>query len=167
MAGNATPSVKPIRAEINETCQKVHYVGRFANLKKVLSKPDTRYVIRYNHNLKGKKIKVGEKSTLDFQGGSFSGGTLLLNDRVVITGEPLFYYNCTPKESDTEFIGYVYNGGTCVFRSPIIIKDHSDILIENARFIMNTTNESIKWHGAIICYGEDGCKNIKLHVRWR
>ncbi len=140
--------------------KNIYYVNRFSNLKRVLSKPDTRFIIRHNHKLRGEIINVGENSILDFQGGSLSGGSLLLNDNVIITGSPVFYYSCSSKGSDTEYTGFINQGGSCVFRSPIIIKDKSNILIENAQFIMKTERDSKKWHGAIICYGEKECKNI-------
>lgn len=160
--GYSAPNYELIGADTHETPLKVHNVSRFANLKKILSKPNVKFIIRYNHKLRGKTIQVGENSMLDFQGGSLKGGTLVLNNNVVITGTPVFYYSCTKTDSDTEFAGYTYQNGICLFRAPVIVKDKSNVVIENAHFIMETQRESVKWHGAIICYGEKECSNIRI-----
>ena len=57
-------------------CKRV-VVRQGDDLVKVFSGPRTKYVIKDNIDLKGKKVKIGEECTLVFQGGSLSASVCL------------------------------------------------------------------------------------------
>lgn len=51
---------------------------------------NTRYIIQYDYDLNGQTITVPEDCTLDFQGGSVSGGTLVLSSTSIISDTQSF-----------------------------------------------------------------------------
>lgn len=59
--------------------QEIVYVGKNANLKNILKKNNKHYIIRYNHDLVGKTIRIGKNCLLDFNGGSFQNGEIIGN----------------------------------------------------------------------------------------
>lgn len=63
-------------------CRRV-VVRQGDDLVKVFSGTHTKYVIKDNIDLKGKKVKIGEGCTLVFQGGSLSNGTIVGNNTCV------------------------------------------------------------------------------------
>ena len=80
----------------NNPYRKTVYVNRNADLEVALSRPNTKYVIRHDHDISGKSIEIGENSILDFHGGMLrdangegvinGNGTIIQNDR----GEKIF-----------------------------------------------------------------------------
>lgn len=54
--------------------------------QKMLNSSRTRYIINYNYDLNGSKIIVPKECILDFQGGSISNGTVVLNKTKIING---------------------------------------------------------------------------------
>lgn len=68
---------------------EVVYVSDGADLSKLLTQDDTRFVIRHSHNLDGKNIVVGSNSVLDFQGGRICDGRIVGNG-CLIEGSLLF-----------------------------------------------------------------------------
>lgn len=62
-------------------------VSKNADLSLVLSRPNTRYIIRYDHNISGKRIEIGQNSTLEFRGGmlrdSKGSGDIIGNGTVI------------------------------------------------------------------------------------
>ena len=59
-------------------CSKV-VVKQGMDYQKVFAAKNTKYVIKQDINLGGKTVKIGEGSTLVFQGGSLANGTIVGN----------------------------------------------------------------------------------------
>lgn len=51
----------------------------------MMSKENTRYIIQYDYDLDGATINIPEGCVLDFQGGSFSNGTITGNNSVILS----------------------------------------------------------------------------------
>lgn len=75
----ATISLLCMAATPAQACRRV-VVRQSDDLEKVFSGTQTKYVIKDNIDLKGKKVKIGEGSTLVFRGGSLSNGTVVGNN---------------------------------------------------------------------------------------
>ncbi len=58
------------------------------NLEQILSGDASWYVIRYEHNLRGKKVIIGANSVLEFQGGCFTNGIIIGSNTEIIA--PLY-----------------------------------------------------------------------------
>lgn len=60
--------------------------------QEMISEPNVIYIIQYDYDLRGETITIPEGCTLDFQGGSFSNGTLSLsnNNTVNLNGGTLY-----------------------------------------------------------------------------
>ena len=50
-----------------------------------INKPNTKYVVKYNFTLANQTITIPEGCILDFDGGSFSNGTLVCNDTIIVS----------------------------------------------------------------------------------
>lgn len=82
--------ILPGFCEAHEMNQKVVYVQRDANLKRILKKKNRHFIIQYQHDLNGKTIKVGKNSVLEFDGGSFQNGTVNGNGIRLTYNRPFF-----------------------------------------------------------------------------
>lgn len=67
-------------------CSKV-VVKQGMDYQTVFAYPNTTYVIKHDINLEGKTVKIGEKSVLNFKGGSFVNGMLICNE-TTLKGQP-------------------------------------------------------------------------------
>lgn len=77
----------------------------------MISNPNTIYEIRYDFDLNGQEITVPEGCVLDFQGGSFVNGTIILNNTKVL---PL---GCNIKDYVTTTIDGSYKEGQILYDS--------------------------------------------------
>lgn len=68
-------------------CSKV-VVKQGMDYQTVFSAKNTKYVIKQDINLGGKTVKIGEGSTLVFQGGSFVNGKIICN-KTALKGKPI------------------------------------------------------------------------------
>lgn len=68
--------------------KKVVYLKYNDNLKRILKKKDRRFVIQYDHDLRGKTIKVGKNCELYFLGGSFRNGSVVGNTTTITYSYP-------------------------------------------------------------------------------
>ena len=57
----------------------------------MMGKANTRYIIQYDYDLNGATINVPEGCVLDFQGGAFSNGTIVMNKTVINSSYTCFY----------------------------------------------------------------------------
>ena len=114
-------------------CRKVT-VRQVMDLVKVFAGKDTKYVIKQDINLGGKTVKIGEGSTLIFQGGSLANGTLVGN-KTKIKAEDYEIF----KHGLRTFRGYTLNGSY-----KYAIKTVNAIVIEGT---WNNTQCGSKWTG--------------------
>lgn len=63
------------------------YVKKSDDLTKVLSSENTKYIIRYNHDLSKCKngVVIGDNSTLEFREGSLNNGFIVFNNTKILT----------------------------------------------------------------------------------
>lgn len=85
-------------------CSKV-IVRQGMDYQKVFSAKNTKYVIKQDINLGGKTVKIGEGSTLVFQGGSLANGTLVGNKTTIKADNYEIF-----KHGLRTFRGYTLNG---------------------------------------------------------
>lgn len=114
-------------------CSKV-VVKQGMDLVKVFAGKDTKYVIKQDINLGGKTVKIGEGSTLFFQGGSLANGTLVGNKTKVKADDYEIF-----KHGRRAFRGYTLNGSY-----KYAIKTVNAIIIEGT---WNNTQCGEKWTG--------------------
>lgn len=127
------------------------------DLVKVFAGKDTKYVIKQDINLGRKTIKIGKGSTLVFDGGSLSNGTIVGNQTKVTADNYEIF-----KHGRRTFRGYTLNGS---YR--YAIKTSNAIVIEGT---WNNTMCGNNWTGmcAFIpneCAGLAINNYIKLHKR--
>lgn len=137
-------------------CRKVT-VRQVMDLVKVFAGKDTKYVIKQDINLGGKTVKIGEGSTLIFQGGSLANGTLVGN-KTKIKAEDYEIF----KHGLRTFRGYTLNGSY-----KYAIKTVNAIVIEGT---WNNTQCGSKWTGMEVftpndCAGLAINNFIRLHKR--
>ncbi len=89
----ATLALFGIDAQSAYACKRV-VVRQGDDLVKVFSGPRTKYVIKDNIDLKGKKVKIGERCTLLFQGGCLSNGTIEGTDTKINDTHNNIFKNC-------------------------------------------------------------------------
>ena len=74
---------------VNEKAQTLRnvYVKKSADLSKVLSEENTRYIIRYNHDLSkyNDGVVIGANSVLEFRKGSLNNGKIIFNNTRIET----------------------------------------------------------------------------------
>ena len=82
IAGSDNEEV-PISPVANENLcfskPSIVYVRESDDLAVILKEPNKKYVISYEHNLRGTKVEVGKGSKLIFQGGSIKNGVVVGN----------------------------------------------------------------------------------------
>ena len=75
----------------------------------MINEPNTIYEIRYDFDLNGTTINIPEGCTLEFQGGSFSNGTLNCDGKVFTDKTQKYFlnisFNITDTSTDTIFLG--------------------------------------------------------------
>ena len=64
--------------------EKVKRVRSGADLSRVLTEANTRYIIYSNHTLNNRTVTIGANSILDFQGGVIRKGTLVGDNTIII-----------------------------------------------------------------------------------
>lgn len=127
------------------------------DLVKVFAGKDTKYVIKQDINLGRKTIKIGKGSTLVFDGGSLSNGTIVGNQTKVTADDYEIF-----KHGRRTFRGYTLNGS---YR--YAIKTSNAIVIEGT---WNNTMCGNNWTGMCAsipneCAGLAINNYIKLHKR--
>ena len=60
--------------------------GKNVLTQKMIEATNTIYIIQYDYDLQGDEITIPEGCTLDFQGGSFSNGTIKGNNTAILSG---------------------------------------------------------------------------------
>lgn len=117
------------------------------DLVAVFSGRNTKYIIKEDINLKGKRVAVGEGSVLVFKGGSLSNGTVYgINTCVKAKNYEIF------KRGYTRYRAYVMVGAK-PSAPPALLKEYHDCL-----FIEGTWNNKqcgSNWTGLLNDYGED------------
>jgi len=76
------------------TPKRVVMLDRDADIATILRTKNTQYIIKYDYNLAGKSILVGEGSILDFQNGSIydaKGGGSVTFSNTTLSGSPKIY----------------------------------------------------------------------------
>ena len=101
----------------------------------MLSRKDTKYIIRYDYDLGGETIEVPEGCILEFDGGSFSNGTLRCNDTQIINllGYSIF--------KDVELKG-TYNTYTLTMNADIASIENAGLVPATTAFRLLKTDEN-------------------------
>lgn len=137
-------------------CRKVT-VRQGVDLVKVFTGKNTKYVIEQDINLGGKTVKIGEGSTLVFQGGRLANGTLVGNKTKVKADDYEIF-----KHGRRIFRGYTLNGSY-----KYAMKTLNAIVIEGT---WDNTQCGSKWTGMDVftqneCAGLAINNYIRLHKR--
>lgn len=118
----ATTALFCMAAPSAHACRRV-VVRQGDDLVKVFSGTHTKYVIKDNLDLKGKKVKIGEGCTLVFQGGSLANGIVVGNNTKIKADNYEIF-----KRGYTRFRAYVMNGESEA-TPPNLLKEYHDWLI--------------------------------------
>ena len=137
-------------------CSKV-VVKQGMDFQKVFAAKNAKYVIKQDINLGGKTVRIGEGSTLAFQGGSLANGTLVGNNTKVKADDYEIF-----KHGRRTFRGYTLNGGY-----KYAIKTVNAIVIEGT---WNNSQCGDNWTGMAAftpneCAGLAINNYIRLHKR--
>lgn len=137
-------------------CSKV-VVKQGMDYQKLFAGKNAKYVIKQDINLGGKTVKIGEGSTLVFQGGSLANGTLVGNKTKVKADDYEIF-----KHGRRTFRGYTLNGGY-----KYAIKTVNAIVIEGT---WNNSHCGDNWTGMAAftpneCAGLAINNYIRLHKR--
>lgn len=63
--------------------------GNVVLTQSMISKPNTKYVIKWNFDLNGTSITIPQGCLIEFDGGSFSNGTLVGNNTILMYKQPI------------------------------------------------------------------------------
>lgn len=85
--------------------------GKNILMQDMMQATNTIYIIQYDYDLQGETITIPENCTLDFQGGSFSNGTIVGN-KTKISGVLTYsiFNNCVVKDFDLPYIDIRWTG---------------------------------------------------------
>lgn len=104
----------------SKSCIRTVCVSRSDDLAKIFEGANTRYIIRYNHDLSKYPdgVRIGENSILEFRKGSLYNGLIVFNNTKIKSKRRKIFYNNSYKgfinveESYPEWFGAVGNGLT-------------------------------------------------------
>lgn len=142
---------------INEACACSRVVVRQNdNLAKVFSRKNTKYVIREDVDLGGKKIIIGEGSSLVFQGGSLANGTIVGNNTKVKADNYEIF-----KRGYTRYRAYIKNDARRNDPPSVEKKYYECIVIEGT---WNNKKCGSRWTGLLNGSKEDAMLAMKNFV---
>lgn len=109
-------------AGVSDNYSSLHRVcvKKTADLSKLLSEANTRYIIRYNHDLSKYKddVAIGANSILEFRKGSLNNGTIIFNNTRIKTKPRKIFSNNEYEDSidvtvaNPEWFGAIGDGKT-------------------------------------------------------
>lgn len=111
------------------------------------NKPNVIYKITKDIDLAGETLTIPEGCTLDFQGGSFSNGTITFNNTKIINSNTTVFYNIEPSGTISvdiilEWFNINKEDSTATIQSIIdfVSTNNKAILIKSNKYNINTIN---------------------------
>lgn len=137
-------------------CPKVE-VRQGMDMVRVFAAKNTKFIIKQDIDLYGKTVKIGENSTLVFQGGSLANGTVVgSNTKVKADNYEIF------KRGYTRFRAYVMNGASET-APPNLLKEYHGWLIIDGTW--NNRSCKSNWAGLQNNSNEDVMLAIRNYAR--